>query len=56
MLFPKKVIDNRTSNRKKSGEKEVFAEIWGERPHVCSVCPKAIPEPLSFCFAHIKSK
>lgn len=44
------------TNRQKSGEKEIFAEIWSERPHTCVICWKNIPYPLSFVFAHIKSK
>lgn len=56
MLFPKKQKALPKSNRQKTGQKEVFAEIWNERPHYCLICNAYIPEPLSFCFAHVKSK
>lgn len=55
-MFPKKQKNLPKSNRQKSGQKEVFMEVWEERPHICEVCGKNIPEPLSFVFAHIKSK
>ena len=55
-MFPKKQKALPKTNRQKSGEKEIFAEIWSERPHTCVICWKNIPEPLSFVFAHVKSK
>lgn len=36
--------------------KELFKEIWQERPHVCENCGYSIPKPLAHNFAHIKSK
>lgn len=52
---PKRVSAPRKS--KPTGERELFAEIWAERPHVCTHCGKELPEPmLSFYFSHIKSK
>lgn len=54
-MFPKK-FKTEKSNRQKTGQKEVFMEIWNEREHKCRVCDKYIPEPLSFCFAHTLSK
>lgn len=56
MFFPKKQKPLSKSNRQKSGQKEVFADIWEERPHYCVVCWWYIPLPLSFVFAHWLSK
>ncbi len=56
LQFPKKQTDNRKSNRKIAEQKPVFAEIWQERPHICFICWKYIPEPLTFIFAHWLSK
>ncbi len=43
--------------RKSTGERELFAEIWNERPHVCTHCGGKLPEPMrSYYFSHIKSK
>lgn len=45
--------------RKATGEKDLFLEIWNERPHICSNknCQKYLgEEPLAYYFAHIKSK
>lgn len=40
-----------------TGERELFAEIWKERPHVCTHCGTELPEPArSYYFSHIKSK
>ena len=55
-MLNKKCIDNRLSNRKKKWQKELFFEVWNNRIHNCVICWKYIPEPLSFVFAHIKSK
>lgn len=55
-MFPKVQKALPKTNRQKTGQKEVFAEIWQEREHKCRVCGKHIPEPLSFCFAHTLSK
>lgn len=43
--------------RKPTGEKELFLEIWGERPHVCTKCDRYLSgQPLAGYFSHIKSK
>jgi len=36
--------------------KELYAEIWNERPHKCQVCGIAIKDPVVHNFAHIRSK
>lgn len=44
---------------KKTGEKELFLEIWNERPHYCTNtnCKEYLgEEPLTHYFAHLKSK
>ncbi len=60
---PKKQYELKRSTikykRKKTGEKELFLEIWNERPHICSnpECKKHLgDEPNAFFFSHIKSK
>jgi len=42
--------------RKPTGERDVFIEIWNERPHECEHCGKPLNEPLVHYFAHIKPK
>lgn len=43
--------------KKPTGERELFAKIWGKREHVCSHCGAKLQEPIrSFYFSHIKSK
>lgn len=37
-------------------EKELFLEIWNERPHECVECGKYLKEPKAHNFSHIKSK
>lgn len=45
------------SRIKKTGEKQLFEEIWAERPHICTNCEKSLgDEPKVYFFAHIKSK
>lgn len=57
---PKKKGLKRVPLKKKfkaTGEKEVFAEIWSERPHVCVNCKEHLGnEAKAWFFAHIKSK
>lgn len=36
--------------------KEMYLEIWNERPHKCELCGYPIREPIAHVFAHIKSK
>lgn len=36
--------------------KELYKEIWDERPHVCANCGYPIREPIAHVFSHIKSK
>lgn len=40
---------------KKTGEKPIFLEIWGERPHNCQVCKKPV-EFSHFIFSHVLGK
>ena len=42
--------------RKASGEKEVFAEIWDERPHECQLCGIGIHEATASNFSHLLPK
>lgn len=43
--------------RKATGEKELFMEIWAERPHRCVKCGVTLPEPMkAVYFSHKKSK
>lgn len=43
--------------RKKTGEGELFLEIWDERPHYCTNCKDPLGnEPVPHYFSHIKSK
>lgn len=44
-------------NRQKTGELDLFIEIWGSRPHYCVKCGKWLGnEPKPVFFSHIKSK
>ena len=44
-------------NSKTTGEKEIFIEIWQERPHVCENCKTFLGnEPKIWMFAHIIPK
>jgi 5-methylcytosine-specific restriction endonuclease McrA len=36
--------------------KQLYKEIWQERPHRCEVCGYPISKPIAHVFAHIKSK
>ena len=43
--------------KKPTGEKEVFLQIWKERPHICSNCKEPLGhEPLAHFFSHIVPK
>lgn len=43
--------------KKPTGERELFIEIWEERPHYCEHCGVFLgDEPLLHFFAHEKSK
>lgn len=45
------------TQRKTTGEKELFIEIWAEREHVCTNCKEHLgDEPLAHYFAHILAK
>lgn len=41
---------------KKSGELEIFKEIWKERPHICQVTGLPIHEFNVMCFSHVVMK
>ena len=57
---PNKPIKQLSEKRKKrirdNGEADMFREIRSEIEHNCEVCGKYIPEPKSFCFAHVAPK
>jgi hypothetical protein len=42
--------------RKKTGELELFKEIWAERPHKCVICEANLPVFTVKFFAHVLSK
>lgn len=43
--------------KKKTGEKELFLEIWAERPHVCVNCKSNLGKtPKTWFFSHIHPK
>ena len=42
--------------RKKTGELELFLELWDERPHVCQVSGDYLPEFSVGCMAHCLTK
>ena len=42
--------------KKATGEKELFEEIWNTREHRCESCGKEIWEAQAECFSHIKPK
>lgn len=46
----------KTPNRKLKGQKDVFEEIWNERPHFCVKCWKYLREAKAHNFSHIKPK
>jgi len=49
--------DNKKRKRKPTGERELFLEIWNERPHICVRCGKYLgEEALKHYFSHIRSK
>lgn len=47
--LPKKV-------KRKRDIKGLFERVWAARPHVCEICGRSVPEPLTFCFPHRLSK
>lgn len=43
--------------RKPTGERNLFLDIWNERPHFCKHCNINLGnEPKTFFFSHIKPK
>lgn len=43
--------------RKKTGERDLFLQIWNERDHVCENCGMKLGNtPKNFMFSHIKPK
>lgn len=43
--------------KRTTGEKDLFIQIWAERPHLCVNCKKNLgDEPRTFFFSHIQSK
>jgi hypothetical protein len=48
--------NNTKKPKKKTGELAMFMEIWGERPHVCEWCGKALFAFKVHYFDHIKPK
>lgn len=48
---------NLSRKRKPTGERELFFEIWNERPHYCEHCGSYLgDEPRVYFFAHEKGK
>ncbi|MFO0190324.1 MAG: hypothetical protein ACK54F_03645 [Planctomycetia bacterium] len=45
-----------TTKRKATGEKEVFREVWEERPHNCEICGVFIKEARAINFSHALPK
>ena len=45
-----------STKRKATGEKEVFKEIWDERPHECYICGVFINEARAINFSHALPK
>jgi len=39
-----------------SNYKQLYREIWQERPHVCVVCNYPISRPVAHVFSHLYSK
>ena len=47
----------KVKRRKPTGEREMFIEIWNERPHICCHCKDPLGhEPIVHYFSHIKPK
>lgn len=43
--------------REPTGEKNIFLELWNERPHICTNCMIHLgDEPIAHFFSHIISK
>jgi hypothetical protein len=56
---PEKVVKPKkglTYKRKATGEKEIFEQIWNERPHFCQICFTPIGEATPSNFPHILPK
>jgi hypothetical protein len=51
-----KKTKTKIKTKKKTGELDVFIEIWNERPHFSQVSGKPITVFSVWCFAHILSK
>lgn len=54
-MFPK-TFKKTKSNRQKTGQKELFEEIWWEREHKYEKCWVYLYEAKAHNFAHIKPK
>jgi len=46
----------RVKKPRNTGERELFAQVWASRPHVCEQCGIAIREPRIHNFDHIETK
>lgn len=57
-IYREREIERRKKqNFRKTGERDLFLEIWRERPHICINCKKSLgDEPRTYMFSHIKSK
>ena len=53
MSIPKPV---KTRKPRNTGERELFAQIWNDRPHFCELCGIAIREARIHNFDHIIGK
>ena len=45
-----------TKKKSKQSQKELFMEIWNERPHECVECGRILREPRPHNFDHIVTK
>lgn len=46
-----------TYKKRNTGERQVFLEVWDERPHLCENCGNELGNiPKNYMFSHIKAK
>lgn len=56
---PEKIVKTKKAykyNRKPTGEKQIFLEIWNERPHSSQISNDHIPSPTPSNFLHVLPK
>ena len=52
----KKISSKRKKRLSGYSEKDMFKDIWNERPHICVDCNRYLQEAKAHNFSHIKSK